>query len=175
VLWTTLAVIASVATACCSVVAGMVERDDSEEAGEMAVAGSQAENLTIPLVAAGILAVGGFGAPSIVSPEYVEATLWPDFGTPSWGLLLALCTVLGVCFLAPRSRPVQAAALLGGAACLALLRAAEYPLAAGQITGANAGLGWWLALATALALLIAAVMAVRVKFHSTKPRAGSLR
>jgi hypothetical protein len=191
VLWTAVAAVGAAATACCCVVAGMVERDDSEDGDDTedsddpeeaaeggaaaAAAGRREPNLITPLIAGGILALGGFGTSSIVAPEYVEPALWPNFGTPSWGLLLALCIVLGACVLAPRCRPSRAAALLAGASCLAGLRAAELPLTGGEITGAHAGVGWWLALACVVALAIAAVVASRGTFHSTKARTGSIR
>ncbi|WP_115944979.1 hypothetical protein [Amycolatopsis thermalba] len=177
VLWTALAVVGSAITACCSVVAGMVERDETTDPATAfgegpAVPGA---DLLTPLVAAGILAIGAFGTPSILAPDYVEPALWSSFGTPSWGLLVALLTVLGACVLAPRCRPARAAALLAGAACVAGLRAAELPLAGDEITGAHAGLGWWLALGCALALVIAAVLAARGSIHTPKTRSGSIR
>jgi len=177
VLWTALAIVGSAATACCSVVAGMVERDETTDPasafGEgQAVPGG---SLLTPLVAAGILAIGAFGTPSIVAADYVEPALWSTFGTPSWGLLVALLTVLGACVLAPRCRPARAAALLAGAACVAGVRAAELPLAGDEIAGARAGLGWWLAIGCALALVIAAAMAARGSIHTPKTRSGSIR
>jgi hypothetical protein len=171
VLWTSVAVVAAVATACFSVVAGMVERDDSEDSAEV----MPGPNMITPLVAGGILAIGGFGTPSIVAPDYVEPALWSNFGTPSWGLLLALLTVLGACFLAPRSRPARAAALLAGATCLAALRVLELPLTGNQIPGAHAGIGWWLALGCVVALAIATVLAPRGTTHTSKTPSGSIR
>ncbi|WP_020668329.1 hypothetical protein [Amycolatopsis nigrescens] len=155
-LWAALALAFAAATACCSVVAGMVEREDAEEDG--AVPGP---NVLTPLVAAGILAAGAFGVPSIAAPDYVAPTLLTNFGTPSWGLLLALCTVLGAIALTPRSRPPAAVALLLGAAVVTGLRLVELPLAGGMIDGAGPATGWWLALGSVLALLIAAVLAAR--------------
>jgi hypothetical protein len=180
VLWTAVAAVGAVATACCSVLAGMVERDDSEDSDledseDPAGAARPEPNLITPLLTAGILAIGGFATPSIVAPDYVEPALWPNFGTPSWGLLLALCTVLGACVLAPRCRPARAAALLAGATCLAGLRVAELPLAGSEINGAHAGVGWWLAVGCVVALSIAALVASRGTFHSAEPRTGSIR
>jgi hypothetical protein len=176
VLWTAVAAAGAVATACCSVVAGMVERDDSEDNEDAeAVVDLQGAGIYTPVVAGGILALGAFGTPSIVAPDYVEPALWSNFGTPSWGLLLALLTLLGACSLAPRCRPVRATALLIGATLLAVLRVLELPLAAGQIGGAHAGAGWWLALGCAVALAIASGMASRGVFHSPDTRSGSIR
>ncbi|MEU0510603.1 hypothetical protein [Amycolatopsis sp. NPDC006125] len=177
VLWTALAIVGSAITACCSVVAGMVERDETTDPATALGDGPAlpGADLLTPLVAAGILAIGAFGTPSILAPDYVEPALWSSFGTPSWGLLVALLTVLGACVLAPRCRPARAAALLAGAACVAGLRAAELPLVGDEIAGAHAGLGWWLALGCALALVIAAVLAARGSIHTPKPRSGSIR
>ncbi|WP_228714095.1 class-II aminoacyl-tRNA synthetase family protein [Prauserella endophytica] len=161
VLWTWLAMVAAVVTACCSVVAGIVDREDDEgfgsEGGETALAGV---NMLTPLAAAGVLAVAAFGTPVIVAPDYRAAGLWSAFGTPSWGLLAATLTVLGAIVLAPRSRPAPAVALLGGAACLLGLHAATLPLSSGDIEGATAGIGVWLALAGVVALITAAGIAV---------------
>ncbi|AIJ20857.1 hypothetical protein [Amycolatopsis methanolica] len=177
VLWTALAIVGSAITACCSVVAGMVERDETTDPATAFGDGPAlpGADLLTPLVAAGILAIGAFGTPSILAPDYVEPALWSSFGTPSWGLLVALLTVLGACVLAPRCRPARAAALLAGAACVAGLRAAELPLVGDEIAGAHAGLGWWLALGCSLALVIAAVLAARGSIHTPKPRSGSIR
>ncbi|NIH85577.1 hypothetical protein [Amycolatopsis granulosa] len=177
VLWTALAIAGSAITACCSVVAGMVERDETTDPATALGNGSAVPGtaLLAPLAAAGILALAAFGIPSILATDYVEPALWTSFGTPSWGLLVALLTVLGACVLAPRCRPARAAALLAGAACVAALRAAELPLARHEIAGAHAGPGWWLALAAALALVVAAVLAARGTTHTPKPRSGSIR
>ncbi|WAL65060.1 hypothetical protein ORV05_29745 [Amycolatopsis cynarae] len=173
VLWTATAAVAAGATGCCSVVAGMVERDELDETAGAAV--PPGPDLVTPLVAGAILAVGAFGTPVIVAPDYVEPALSTNFGTPSWGLLLGLALVLGAATLAPRCRPARAAALLAGAACLAGLRVAELPLAGSEIAGAHAGLGWWLALGCVLALVLAAVMAARGAFHNSKRPTGSIR
>ncbi|WP_285485471.1 hypothetical protein [Amycolatopsis taiwanensis] len=154
--WIAVSVVLAGATACCSVVAGMVERDDREESDELV----SPPALLIPLLAGGVLAIGAYGMPTIVSPDYTEPALWSNFGTPSWGLLIALCTVLGVTSLALRSRPARASALLAGAAGVTLLRLLTLPLASGQIPGARAGLGWWLTLICGVALAISAVTAV---------------
>lgn len=170
VLWTAVAVVAAVATACLSVVAGMVERDDMDD--DPAQPGP---SMITPLVAGGILAVGAFGTPTIEAPGYSEAAIWSNFGTPSWGLLVALVVVLGACFLAPRSRPARATALLAGATGLAVLRLVEYPLTGGEIPGEHIGVGWWLALACVVALAIAAGLAPRGAIHTDKTRSGSIR
>lgn len=171
VLWTSVAVAAAVATACFSVIAGMVERDDRDEVDDAV----PRPDLVMPLVAGGILAIGGFGAPAILADDYVEPALWSNFGTPSWGLLLALLVVLGACCLAPRCRPARATALLAGATCVAALRVLALPLSGDGIPGAHAGIGWWLALGCVVALAIATVLAPRGTTHRPKTPAGSIR
>ncbi|WP_116041319.1 hypothetical protein [Amycolatopsis palatopharyngis] len=162
VVWTVTAMIGATVTACCSLVAGMVEREDSEEAEGLS--GGQvphiAPTVITPLVATVVLAVATFGTPVIAAPDFVPAGLWSEFGTPSWGLLAATLTVLGASALVPRSRPARAAALLVGVACLLILRAAELPLTASDIDGARAGTGLWLAIAAALAALLTAALAL---------------
>lgn len=155
--WIAGSLVFAVAAACCSVVAGMIERDDREEPDELVPGPSV---LLILLLVASALAIAAFGMPSIISPDYTEPTVWSNFGTPSWGLLIALCTVLGACALSLRSRPPRAAALLAGAGVVTSLRLLALPFASGQIPGANAGLGWWLTLVCAVALFAAAVTAV---------------
>ncbi|MBK1789373.1 hypothetical protein [Prauserella cavernicola] len=168
VLWTWLAMFGAAVTACCSMVAGVVEREDDEtfggDGGDSELAGM---NMLTPLAAAAVLAVAAFGTPVIVAPDYAAAGLWSDFGTPSWGLLAGALTVLGAVALAPRSRPVPAAALLGGAACLLGVHAATLPLSSGDIDGAGAGIGVWFALAGIVALVIAAGIALSGRSRET--------
>ena len=66
--------------------------------------------------------------------------------------------VVGAAVLALRSRPKPAAALLAGAALLAVLHAAELPLVGGSLGDASPATGFWVALAAAVALLVAAAM-----------------
>lgn len=150
--WITAAVVFAAAAACCSVVAGMIERDDQEEPAEL-VPGPA---LLILLAAGALLAIVAFATPSIVSPEYTEPAVWSNFGTPSWGLLIALLTILGAALLALRSRPGRAAALLSGAAAVTLLRLLALPLVGDQIPGAHPGLGWWLTLGCTILFGLAA-------------------
>ncbi|WP_158881091.1 hypothetical protein [Amycolatopsis anabasis] len=156
--WTSLAMFAAATTACCSVIAGMVERDESEDAD--ADGPRPGPGLLVPLVLGGLLAVGAFGLPATGAPAYTGASLFGRFDTPSWGLLAGLLVVLGAAFLAPRSRPPRAAALLFGAACVAGLRIAEPWLLGSPLVGAHVALGWWFALGSAAALVVAAVLAV---------------
>ncbi|MEU3275557.1 hypothetical protein ABZ639_32295 [Saccharomonospora sp. NPDC006951] len=164
VLWAWLAMLGAVVTACCSVVAGVVERDDADDADgadELAAGGSDAGmNLLTPAVAAGVLTIAAFGSPVVSAPDYVAPGLWSEFGTPSWGLLAGVLTVLGAVALALRSRPVPAAAMLAGAAGVLGLHAVTLPLGGGEIEGAGPGIGFWFSLAAAVALLIAAAIAV---------------
>lgn len=154
-IWTCVALVLAVLASLAAVVTGVVERDDTGAEGPRPGGG-----VLTPIVAAGVLAVAAFGLPVFSAPDYVAAGLWSNFDTPSWGLLTALVIILSACVLALRSRPRPAAALLVGAALLAALHAAELPLVGGGVSGAQAAIGFWLALASAAAFLVAAVMAV---------------
>ncbi len=150
--WTFAALVLAVLAALAAVGTGVVERED-------AVDGSQANGgVLTPVVAGAVLAVAAFGLPVFSVPGYVAPGLWSDFDTPSWGLLTAAVVVVGAAVLALRSRPKPAAALLTGAALLALLHAAELPLVGGSLGGASPATGFWVALAAAVALLAAAAM-----------------
>lgn len=165
VLWTWLAMVGAVVTACCSVVAGLVEREDldEDEVGSGGTNGVTAVGLGMltPLTAAAVLSVAAFATPTVTAPGYVEAGLWSNMGPPTWGLAVAVLTVVGGCVLAARSRPARAVALLAGAACVVGLRAATVPLVGGEIEGASAGLGLWFSLAAVVALAGCVVIAVR--------------
>lgn len=164
VLWTWLAMLAAAVVACCSVVTGVVERDNDnttdrtgDDGGTPAAAGV---NMLAPLAAAAVLAVAGFGTPVLTAPGFVAPGLWSNFGTPSWGLLVGLLTVLGALALAARSRPAHATGLLVGAACVLGLHAAAFPLSRSEIDGAAAGTGLWLTLAAVVAVVISAGVTV---------------
>jgi hypothetical protein len=160
VLWVWFAMCAAVLTACCSIITGLVEREDAEPPPDRATGPVTRVGLTMitPVALGMVLAIGAFVAPVVVAPGYVEPRLWSGFGTPSWGLLVGLLTVLGGMMIAPRSRPARAAGLLVGVACLLVLRAATLPLSSGHIEAAGAGAGLWLALAGAAAALVAAAI-----------------
>jgi hypothetical protein len=158
VFWTIVAMALAAVTAVCSVVTGVVERDDADEADPDGP--RPTGKVVAVLVAATVLAVAAFGTPTLTAPDYVAPGLWSNFGTQSWGLVAAVLTVLGAIALVPRSRPTRAASLLIGATAVLALRAAELPMLSGHVNGAQAGTGFWLTLGCAAALLISAVMAV---------------
>jgi hypothetical protein len=158
VLWTVAAMVLAGVTGGCSVILGVVEREESDDAGPDGPRPSGA--VVTPLTAGAVLAVAAFGTPTFAAPDYVAPGLWSDFSTPSWGILAALLTVLGAAAIVPRSRPAQAAALLGGGVVVLVLRAVELPMLGGRVEGAHAALGFWLALGAVAALVIAAVMAI---------------
>jgi hypothetical protein len=157
VFWTIAAMILATVTAGCSVILGVVEREESEDTGPDGPRPSGA--VLTPLAAGAVLALVAFGTPTFTAPEYVAPGLWSDFGTPSWGLLGAVLTVLGAAALALRSRPGQAAALLFGAVLVLAVRAAELPVLGGQVQGSQTGIGFWLTLAGMVAFVLAAVLA----------------
>lgn len=157
-LWTWLAMLAAVVTACCSVVTGFVERDDVGATGAPEGADTPALglNMLVPLTATAVLAVVAFSTPVLTAPDYVVPGLWSHFGTPSWGLLAGVLAVLGALVLATRSRPLPAAGLLIGTAGVLGLHAAALPLS--EIDGARAATGVWFALAAAVAALATAAL-----------------
>lgn len=162
VLWTWLAMCAAVLTACSSVFTGFVERENSESRSLVGAWPVTRVGMTmlVPLAATALLTVGAFSWPVSVAAGYTEAGLWSNFSAPSWGLVLGLFTVLGALMLAPRSRPVYAAALLVGASCVLGLRAATLPIIRGDLEGVGAGAGFWLALAGIVVLTVAIGIAV---------------
>ncbi|WP_197320720.1 hypothetical protein [Saccharomonospora sp. NB11] len=159
VLWAWLAMVGAAVTACCSVVAGLVEREELDEGESVAGLSAVGLRMLTPLAAAAVLVIAAFVTPMVTAVGYVEPGLISDVGPPTWGLAAALVTVLGGCVLAARSRPARAAALLVGAAAVAGLRAATAPLVGGQIDGASAGPGLWFSLGAVVVLLACAATA----------------
>lgn len=179
VVWTWIAMFVAAVTACASVVAGAVERDDLDPGaddppapddpaadgdaadGDAAEAGSGRASVLLlgALVVAGVLTVVAFGLPVFTAPDYVAAGLWARFGTPSWGLLSGTAVVLGGLVLAARSRQAPAVGLLCGAGVVLALHAASFPLSRGEIAGVSAGPGFWCAFAAVVAVLVAAMAA----------------
>jgi hypothetical protein len=150
--WTFAALVLAVLAALAAVGTGVVEREDAGD-------GAQPNGgVLTPVVAGAVLAVAAFGLPVFSVPGYVAPGLWSDFDTPSWGLLTTAAVVVGAAVLALRSRPRPAAVLLFGAALLAVLHAAELPLVGGALGDASPATGFWVALAAAVALLVAAAM-----------------
>lgn len=173
VLWTWLAMCAALMTACCSMVTGLVEGEDDESgSGGIRPLTRTGMNMLIPLTAGALLSAGAFSQPVATAPGYAESGVWPNFGTPSWGLIVGLVTVLSALARAPRVRPLHAAALLVGVVCLLGLRAVTLPLIREHIDDAGAGIGLWLALAGVVAVVIATVIAVvnGIGSDSTKHR-----
>lgn len=155
--WLTgLAVLGSVAVACCAALAGGVERDDVDLTDLRPNPAA-----TVPAAVAAVLAVGAFGLPALRAPDYVEPGLWSDFRVASWGLLVGLATVVGAAALAPLCRPARRTALLLGATGVVGVRLLEVPLTGARAEGASAGPGTWLAGACALTLLAGALLSAR--------------
>ncbi|MEU4802055.1 hypothetical protein [Actinosynnema sp. NPDC023587] len=150
--FTALAVVLAAAAAITAALAGAVERDEE---------GAERVPPPLPLLAVGLvaalLAFGAFALPVLEAPGYVPITAF-GLRVGSWGLLIALVAVLGAVWLALVSRPARGAALLFGAACVTATRALEYPLSESRVAGTAPGPALWLALATTLALLIAATL-----------------
>ncbi|MDU0293154.1 hypothetical protein [Saccharothrix longispora] len=150
--FTVVAALAALAAAVTAALAGAVERDE---------AGTASGEAPLPLIAgaliAALLAVGAFALPVIEARDYAPITAF-GLRVGSWGLLVALVTVLAAAALALRARPGNGAALLLGAAAVTGTRALEYPLTAARAAGAEPGPGLWLALAATAALLVTAAV-----------------
>ncbi|MDI2028919.1 hypothetical protein QFW96_09870 [Saccharopolyspora sp. TS4A08] len=149
-----LSVLLAAVSAVLAALAGAVERDDVDLT-EMAMR----RLVLIPSLVALVLGAGAFSLPVLTAPDYSAPGVFTDFGTTSWGLVLALAAVVGATALAPMCRPGPAAALLFGAALLVAVRALEFPLTAGRLTGAAPGLGLWCAIGCAVVLLGTALAA----------------
>ncbi|ATE57350.1 hypothetical protein [Actinosynnema pretiosum] len=149
---TAVSVVLAAVTAVLAVLAGAAERDETEEE-------PPAETplpLVGALVTAGLLAVGAFALPVVEAPELTPIPLL-DLRLGSWGLLLALATVLSALAVAAKARALAGAALLGGVALVLLTRVLEYPLTSARAEEAAPAPGLWLAAAATAAALAAAV------------------
>ncbi|MFD5824341.1 hypothetical protein [Lentzea sp. NPDC060358] len=137
----------------CASLAGAVERED-EDTGER-------EQMPLTelgaALLAGFFALGAFVLPTLRGDKYEGATVVPD-GDPalSWSLLVSLVALIIGIVVALRSRPARGAAVLVGGALLVGVRALELPLTGDRVEGAVAASGTWLALASIVALLVAA-------------------
>ena len=149
--FTGLALITAAVAAVCAALAGGVERDDVD----LTSVTSQ-PSVLVPSALGALLAVGAFVLPVVRAAGYDEAGIVTNFQVTSWGLLVALVTVIIAGIVAPRSRTARAAGLLLGAAAVLLVRVLEFPLTSGRIANSSAGLGLWFALASLVVLLIAA-------------------
>jgi hypothetical protein len=118
---------------------------------------------------AALLAVGAFGFPTVTGPDYESAGLW-TFRVASAGSVVALLAVIAAAALAVRSRPSRAAALLFGAAGVAVVRALEFVLTGGRVAGSGPAMGTWLAVACALVLVVGGVLAMSQKGDSARVR-----
>ncbi|WP_199441831.1 hypothetical protein [Umezawaea beigongshangensis] len=149
--WLTVAaLVLGVLAAAFGTLAGAVEREET---------GGGRQRSTLPLIATGgvaaLLAIGAFTLPALRADDFVAPAV-SDLGTASWGLLVALLTVLAAVGFALVSRPPRAAALLLGAALVVGVKALELPLTGARVAGAVPGPGTWLAAASVVALVVAA-------------------
>jgi hypothetical protein len=155
--FTGLALVTAAAGAVCAALAGAVERDDVDLTSV-----TIQPSVLVPSVLGVLLAVGAFGLPIAQAEGYAEPGIVNNFQVTSWGLLVALVTVLIAGFVAPRARPMRAAGLLIGAAAVLLVRVLEFPLTSGRIAGSTVGLGLWFGVASLVVLLIAAGAAMMI-------------
>lgn len=157
-----IAVLTAVAAALVAAVAGGVERDDVDLTElPQRRAGAEVPVLRGLSVPAALLAFGTFGLPVVVAPGYTPPGVFTDFSTTSWGLVAALVSVVLAVALAPFCRSERAAALLGGAALVVLVRVLELPLTAGRAASSEAGVGLWFGLVCLAVLVGTAALAAR--------------
>lgn len=138
-------------------IAGAVERDEVDLT-EMAMH----RLVLFPSLVALLLAAGAFSFPVVTAPDYAAPGVFTDFGTTSWGLVVALAAVVGAAVLAPMCRPTRAAALLIGAALVVVVRVLEFPLTAERFPRSAPGPGLWFGAACAVVLFVTALAAARV-------------
>jgi hypothetical protein len=140
--------------------AGAVEREETDT-GKKEHTGRKKEQLPLPelgaVLLAGLFAAGAFALPTMRGANYTAPTLVPGVNPGvSWALLTFLVVLISILVLAVRSRPARGAAALMGAALLLGVRALELPLTGDRVEGAVVAPGTWLALASVVALLVAA-------------------
>lgn len=152
------AVLLAAAAAIVAAVAGAVERDEVDLT-EIAMR----RPVLIPALVSLVLGAVAFSLPVVTAPDYSAPGVFTEFGTTSWGLLIALASVVAAAVLAPMCRPPRAAALLCGAAVVVAVRVLEYPLTAERLPGSAPGTGLWFGVAGVLVLLVSAVAASRTK------------
>ncbi|MEU7479413.1 hypothetical protein AB0A63_25725 [Lentzea sp. NPDC042327] len=137
----------------CAAVAGGAERESAEQ--------HKAEQVPVAelgaVLLAGLFAVGAFALPTMKAAGYTPPDLLGNYDPiVSTTLVAALLLVVTGLVLALRSRPERGAAVLAGAAVLVGVRALELPLTGDRVEGVTAAPGTWLALASVVALLVAA-------------------
>ncbi len=146
------AVTAALAGAFACALAGGFERDevdltDSSFHGPTAA----------PAASAAVLAVAGFVLPLVDGAgRGVTGVFQAPYGLPSWALLAAMATVVGVGLLGPRCRPERAAVLYTGACLVLVLRLARTVFGPRPLPSAGLAEG---AVASALCLVLMLVAA----------------
>lgn len=155
-----LAVLLALVAVIIATLAGALEREDVDlsELASRPVLGWVA-------AVASLLAIGAFGFPAVTGPEYESAGLW-TFRIASTGAVVAVLAVIAAAALAARSRPSRGAALLFGAAGVAVVRALEFVFTGARAAGSAPSLGTWLAVACALVLVVGGFLAMSAKGES---------
>jgi hypothetical protein len=168
--FTGLALITAAVGAVCAALAGAVERDDVD----LTSVRTQ-PTVLVPSVLGALLAVGAFGLPVARAVGYAEPGIVTNFQVTSWGLLVALVTVIIAGIVAPRARPARAAGVLIGTSAVLLVRVLEFPLTSGRIVGSTAGLGLWFGVASLVVLLVAAGAAMAIAIREPAGLVGRAR
>lgn len=142
----------------------------------------------VPAAAAALLAVPAFVLPLVDGAgRGVTGVFQPPYGLPSWALLAAMSTVVGVGLLGPRCRPASAAVLYTGASLLLVLRLARIPFGPRPLPAEGLAEGAVASVLCLLLMLVAATIAThgsrgrvparpwRHKLAGWEARAGSTR
>ncbi|MPY97408.1 MAG: hypothetical protein GEU97_05315 [Actinophytocola sp.] len=163
--WTFGAVVLAVLLAVCSLVAGVVEREETGRPSADVSGTSGGTLIAAGAGLAGVLVVGAFLLPVVRSADHDTAALTEDVDVAFWGVLLATLAVLGALALVPRSGRVSAVGLLVAVIGVVGLRALE-TYAVGRRFDETIGAGAWFAVG-AIVVLVALAVTVAVRGPST--------
>ncbi|MFB9727871.1 hypothetical protein [Haloechinothrix salitolerans] len=168
--WTFGTVVMTVLLAVCSLVAGVVEREETGRSPAVADAevsgGIGGMLIGGGSVLAGALVFGAFLLPVVRSPDYVPSALTGEIDVAFWGVLLVTLAVLGALGLVPRSGQASAVGLLTAVTGVVGLRLLE-SYAVGRRYDVTIGLGAWFAIG-AIVVLVALAITVAIRGSSTE-------
>ncbi|WP_156050527.1 hypothetical protein [Allokutzneria albata] len=161
--WALIAAVAlALGTGAAAALAGGVERDEVDLSEPI-----RNDALFLPVGLAVALSAAAYVVPVLSAPDFIAPGLLSPLRISSWGVLVAMLTVVAASALSLFCRPRRAAALLLGAAFVVGLRAAELPLTVQRVEGAAAASGMWFAVGSFVVLLIAAGIALSRKEKAT--------
>lgn len=156
------ALVASLLVVGCSLVAGVIEREDVDRT-------AVGPSVMWPAAITGVLAVGTFGMPVVTAPRYQGSGLFWAFDISFGGVLAAFVAVLGVVAIVGRSRPSQAVALLVGAMLLVGVRLMETQVVSSRVADSTVRIGAWFGVGCLVALGAAVVVVCLSWRKSARP------